>query len=157
MSFSLNKRATQALISISTQVSSRSQLIIDRQICFIFYFSNFFRQGLHLWDLKDRVLVRQYQGNVQNKFMNYSCFGGVDENFIVSGSEDARVYIWHIKKEHPICVLEGHTRPVTCVSWNPVLHGLIASASDDGTVRIWGPGQFGTGTFSSLKGLMYFV
>lgn len=55
---------------------------------------------------------------------------------------DHKVYIWHQRSELPIAELSGHTRTVNCVSWNPVLPGLLASASDDGTVRIWGPATF---------------
>lgn len=121
MSFTLNKQTNLALISVATQ-------------------------GIHLWDLKDCVLVRRYQGAIQNNYMSFCSFGGVDENFIASGSEDNRVYIWHIKKEKAIAILEGHTRNVNCVSWNPVIHGLVASASDDGTIRLWGPSQYANDT-----------
>ena len=48
---------------------------------------NIKNQGIHWWDLTDRVLVRKFQGVSQGFFMNYSCFGGVNEDFIASGSE----------------------------------------------------------------------
>lgn len=96
-------------------------------------------QGLHLWDVRDRVLVRKYHGPKQEKFTIYSCFGGVNKDFLASGSEDHKVYIWHSKSEKPLAVLSGHTRTVNCVSWNSRDPTMLASASDDGTVRIWGP------------------
>lgn len=48
-------------------------------------------QGLHLWDLEDKCLVRQYQGTTQGTYTIYSCFGGINESFIASGSEDHKV------------------------------------------------------------------
>lgn len=96
-------------------------------------------QGVILWDLKDRCLVRRFQGVTQGMYAIHSCFGGLNQDFIASGSEDHKVYIWHIRRELPIAVLEGHTRTVNCVHWNPKLPNMLASASDDGTVRIWGP------------------
>ena len=51
---------------------------------------------------------------------------------------DHHVYVWHHSRENPVIVLKGHSRAVNCVSWNPVHHDMLASASDDGTVRIWG-------------------
>ncbi|KAI3360681.1 hypothetical protein L3Q82_002546 [Scortum barcoo] len=95
-------------------------------------------QGVHLWDLHDRVLVRKYQGVTQGFYTIHSCFGGHNEDFIANH----KVYIWHRRSELPIAELTGHTRTVNCVSWNPALPGLLASASDDGTVRIWGPAPF---------------
>lgn len=49
------------------------------------------------------------------------------------------MYVWHIKRELPIATLTGHTRTVNCVTWNPVYHQMLASVSDDCTIRIWGP------------------
>lgn len=133
---------------------------------------NVVSQGVHLWDLQDKCLVRKFQGVTQGHFSIHSCFGGVNHDFIASGSEglkiiyykilfkyekyetlyetilyfiffyfliDNKVYLWHIKHELPIATLTGHTRAVTCVSWNPVYHQMLASVSDDCTVRIWGP------------------
>ena len=57
---------------------------------------------------------------------------------IILFSLDNNVYVWHKKREYPIAILDGHTKTVNCVSWNPVRHNMIASASDDMTIRIWG-------------------
>uniref|UniRef100_A0A6Q2XIS2 WD repeat-containing protein 26 n=1 Tax=Esox lucius TaxID=8010 RepID=A0A6Q2XIS2_ESOLU len=117
MSFTVSKNGRLALLNVATQ-------------------------GVHLWDLQDRVLVRKYQGVTQGFYTIHSCFGGHNEDFIASGSEDHKVYIWHRRSELPIAELTGHTRTVNCVSWNPAIPGLMASASDDGTVRVWGPAPF---------------
>lgn len=100
---------------------------------------NLSAQGVHLWDLKDRVLVRKFQGCTQGYFVIHSCFGGANQNFVASGSEDSKVYIWHRNHEKPIAVYSGHSRTVNCVSWNPKYPQMLASASDDETVRIWIP------------------
>lgn len=67
---------------------------------------------------------------------------------------DNKVYIWHMRRENPIAVLEGHTRTVNCVHWNPRIPCMLASASDDGTVRIWGPAdEFRASSASSRTGM----
>ncbi|XP_065059692.1 WD repeat-containing protein 26-like [Rhopilema esculentum] len=99
-------------------------------------------QGINLWDIKDKALVRKFRGVTQGYYMIHSCFGGVNEDFIASGSEDNDVYIWHQRLEgRPIATLKGHSRTVNCVHWNPKIPSMLASASDDGTIRIWGPSQ----------------
>ena len=44
-------------------------------------------QGLHLWDINDRMLVQKYQGVTQGFYTIHSCFGGVNQDFLASGSE----------------------------------------------------------------------
>uniref|UniRef100_UPI00358E6BB9 WD repeat-containing protein 26-like isoform X1 n=1 Tax=Myxine glutinosa TaxID=7769 RepID=UPI00358E6BB9 len=111
-------------------------------------------QGVHMWDLEDRVLVRKFRGATQGFYTIHSCFGGHSEDFIASGSEDHKVYIWHRSGELPIAVLPGHGHTVNCVSWNPELPSMLASASDDGTIRIWGPMPAGEGDSESDDGGM---
>ncbi|OQR69625.1 WD repeat-containing protein 26-like [Tropilaelaps mercedesae] len=100
---------------------------------------NLAQQGLHLWDIRDKTLLMKYRGITQGYYTIHSCFGGVNEKFIASGSEDNKVYIFNRWKETPIATLEGHIRTVNCVSWNPRYPNMLASVSDDSTVRIWGP------------------
>jgi len=82
MSFSVNKADRLALLNVANQ-------------------------GVHLWDLQDRCLVRRFQGVTQGHFTIHSCFGGVNQDFIASGSEGlsyAKIkYIYlYILLNHPI-------------------------------------------------------
>lgn len=54
---------------------------------------NVVSQGVHLWDLQDKCLVRKFQGVTQGHFSIHSCFGGVNHDFIASGSEGLIVKI----------------------------------------------------------------
>lgn len=68
MSFTVDKNDTLALLNVATQ-------------------------GVHLWDLKDKCLVRRYQGVTQGHFCIHSTFGGANQDYIASGSEDNQVCI----------------------------------------------------------------
>ncbi|XP_076063985.1 WD repeat-containing protein 26-like isoform X2 [Oratosquilla oratoria] len=96
-------------------------------------------QGVNLWDLESKTLVRKFRGLTQGHYTIHSCFGGDNQDFVASGSEDMKVYVWHIRRELPIATLTGHTRTVNCVTWNPKIPSMLASVSDDATIRIWGP------------------
>merc|ERR1712035_14009 len=86
---------------------------------------NIATQGLRMWDIQNRSLVRKFNGITQGFYIIHSCFGGINQSFVASGSEDNKVYIFNVKKDDPIAVLEGHTRTVNCVAWNPVYPQIL--------------------------------
>ncbi|KAG0467088.1 hypothetical protein HPP92_018668 [Vanilla planifolia] len=96
-------------------------------------------QEIHLWSIANAPkLLTKYKGHKRSRFVIRSCFGGFNHAFVASGSEDSQVYIWHRATGDLIQALPGHSGAVNCVSWNPVNPHMLASASDDRTIRIWG-------------------
>ncbi|KAF9686986.1 hypothetical protein SADUNF_Sadunf02G0047000 [Salix dunnii] len=104
-----------------------------------FLLVNLLNQEIHLWSIDGNFrLVAKYNGHKRTRFIIRSCFGGLEQAFIASGSEDSQVYIWHRGTGDLVEALPGHSGAVNCVSWNPANPYMLASASDDRTIRIWG-------------------
>ncbi|XP_031487718.1 WD repeat-containing protein 26 homolog isoform X2 [Nymphaea colorata] len=100
---------------------------------------NLSNEEIHLWSIKDDPrLMAKYKGHKRTRLDIRSCFGGSEESFVASGSEDSLVYIWHRGTGKLLEKLPGHSGAVNSVSWNPVNPHMFASASDDWTVRVWG-------------------
>ncbi|KAG6385198.1 hypothetical protein SASPL_154026 [Salvia splendens] len=94
---------------------------------------------LHLYNIDGCLhCIGEYKGNKRSHLVVRSCLGGLKQAFVASGSENSQVHIWHRHSVELICSLSGHTGAVNCVSWNPANHHMLASASDDRTIRIWG-------------------
>ncbi|KAK9448428.1 WD40-repeat-containing domain protein [Limtongia smithiae] len=92
---------------------------------------------VHLWDIDKVKLVRKAVGQQQDSNIIRSCFGGVADDFLLSGSEDSNIYVWKKDDARLIEILKGHTKAVSTVAWNPKDRHMFASGSDDHTVRIW--------------------
>eukprot|EP01025_Chloroclados_australasicus_P049508 TRINITY_DN5643_c0_g1_i3.p1 TRINITY_DN5643_c0_g1~~TRINITY_DN5643_c0_g1_i3.p1 ORF type:complete len:577 (+),score=52.06 TRINITY_DN5643_c0_g1_i3:111-1841(+) len=72
------------------------------------------------------------------RFQFKGMFGGYQERFVILGGEDCKIYIWHRDSGKLLATLFDHSGPVNCISWNPSNPYLLASASDDKSVNIWG-------------------
>uniref|UniRef100_A0A2P2MMZ7 WD-repeat protein n=1 Tax=Rhizophora mucronata TaxID=61149 RepID=A0A2P2MMZ7_RHIMU len=104
-----------------------------------FLLVNLISQEIHLWSIEsDPKIVCKYKGHTHTRFIIRSCFGGFEQSFVASGSEDSQVYMWHRGTGELLLALPGHSGAVNCVSWNPANPHMLASASDDRTIRIWG-------------------
>ncbi|XP_020270325.1 WD repeat-containing protein 26-like isoform X2 [Asparagus officinalis] len=59
-----------------------------------FLLVNLVNQEIHLWSITDDPqLVMRYKGHKRSRFVIRSCFGGSDQAFIASGSEDSQLII----------------------------------------------------------------
>ena len=93
---------------------------------------------LNLWDYTKGTCLKTYAGHENEKrciFANFSTTGG---KWIVSGSEDGKVYVWNLQTKEVVQTLEGHTDAVLATSCHP-RENMIASGGleNDNTIKIW--------------------
>ncbi|KAF6814450.1 WD domain-containing protein [Colletotrichum plurivorum] len=92
---------------------------------------------VQLIDLVSRSSVQKFLGHTGGDFLIRSAFGGANESFVISGSEDGNILIWHKNSGAAVERLEGHQPRTNAVSWNPANPCMLASCGDDGKVKIW--------------------
>ena len=81
------------------------------------------RLVVYKWQIvvrRSRQLVKTFRGQNQERFVIRSALGGIDQSFVISGSEDSQVYIWHRQTARLLGRLEGHSRTVNAVCWSPI-------------------------------------
>eukprot|EP00366_Plasmodium_knowlesi_P002132 XP_002259629.1 WD repeat protein, putative [Plasmodium knowlesi strain H] len=97
------------------------------------------RPTVKLWDVKHRYIIQTYRGHKQGRFIVHSTFGGKKEDYVISGSEDSLIYIWHKTKGFLLDVINGHASTVSIAIW-PLASSkfpYMVSASDDHTIMVW--------------------
>ncbi|RQM08587.1 hypothetical protein DH86_00000307 [Scytalidium sp. 3C] len=90
-------------------------------------------------DIESRDTVRTFiSGEKGGHYVIRSAFGGANESFVITGSEEGSVFIYHKENGTLVEKLEGHKASCcNSVSWSPTDPCMFASAGDDGKVRIW--------------------
>ncbi|EKD13335.1 WD domain-containing protein [Drepanopeziza brunnea f. sp. 'multigermtubi' MB_m1] len=89
--------------------------------------------------LDTRETYRSFKSGAKGgNFVIRATYGGANESFVIFGSEEGSVYIYHKETGQLIEKLEGHGKAsCNAVSWNPANPSMFATAGDDAKVRIW--------------------
>lgn len=89
-----------------------------------------------LIDLVTRASIQKFFGHTGGNFLIRSSFGGPNESFVLSGSEDGKILIWHKNTGAAVERLVAHNPRCNAVSWNPADPFMLASCGDDGRVKM---------------------
>ena len=94
---------------------------------------------MRLWNYVEGRCVKTYQGHINEKYSisgTFGTYGGGDQAFIASGSEDGNIALWDVPSKNILQQLEGHEGVVLGLD---TLLGkdLLVSGGLDRTVRIW--------------------
>lgn len=109
---------------------------------------------LSLVDVATGRASRHYHGVVRDRFLVQPAFSfgaraahgesaviaatRADGGAIACGGEDCAVRLWHVDgRGEPARVLVGHAAHVGAVAWHPAHPRVLATGSDDRTVRVW--------------------
>ena len=91
-----------------------------------------------LYNLENTKTEDKYYGHIQRTMIIKCCFGGDKDQYIISGSEDAKVYFWERKYPGtPKYIFKGHLGMVNSVEL--LFNDVLLSVSDDKTLKIWTP------------------
>lgn len=105
-------------------------------------------RAVHLWDVQTGACVQTLRGYSDRVF---SVGFSPDGQLLATGSEDHLVRIWQVRTGELLYTLSGHTDEVRSIAFSPFSTPLpprsaaassppahlLASASYDGTIRLW--------------------
>lgn len=98
--------------------------------------------GAVLIDLVTRETRAMYTGAKGGDYAIRAEFGGANEAYVISGSEDGFIFIWHKVTGFMVKKMSGHEPRTNCAVWNPRDPCMFASCGDDGKIKIWSNHEF---------------
>lgn len=102
---------------------------------------SYINANINLYNLQTRELLNKYYGHRQEYYVIDCSFAGENDEYIICGSEDLTIFIWHRNSSIPISEIKGHTGAVNSCSLlcglNEMKGFLLFSVSDDHTLRVW--------------------
>ncbi len=96
--------------------------------------------SLRLWDFNrdNGRCVKTYKGHLNERYCLFSCFSVTRGKWVVSGSEDNKIYLWDLNTRTVAQILEGHTDVVVTVDAHSKVSMIASGALEkDKTVKIW--------------------
>lgn len=90
---------------------------------------------LRLMDKANGTLLNEFKGHQHKDYKLHSAFSN-DDAYVLSGSEDSKVYIWDLLEGTQVATLEAHKGSVTSIDYHPSEPSMI-SGSVDGSIMIW--------------------
>lgn len=94
--------------------------------------------NINLYNLQTKQLINKYYGHKQEEYIIQCSFAGKNDEYIICGSEDASIYIWHRNSSIAIQEIKGHTGVVNACNMIYIDNTeFVFSVSDDHTIRIW--------------------
>ncbi|KPP62045.1 peroxisomal biogenesis factor 7-like, partial [Scleropages formosus] len=93
--------------------------------------------SLQVWDTaRSQGLLQVLNEHKQEVYsVDWSLTRG--EALVVSGSWDHAAKVWDLERPHSLNTFHGHQGVIYSTIWSPLIPGCFASASGDGTLRVW--------------------
>jgi len=83
-------------------------------------------------------VVRTYHGHLNYRTIKDVAFMGPRSQWVVSGSDDGRLYVWGAESERLVLMQRGDQRAVNCMALHPAAC-VLATGGIDSEVKIWEP------------------
>jgi len=96
--------------------------------------------------------TKVYSGHCNTRTVKDVNYYGLDDEYVVSGSDDGHFFIWDRKTCNIVSVLEGDGEVVNVVQGHPY-EPMIACSGIDSTIKIFGPAGDSRERFCARQGL----